>query len=316
MTKTYRTLLLGQALLTCLLLTLLMAPSALAQEEREYEDLALTGDGACTRCHDELEYVPVLSIAKTAHGTVADGRTPTCTSCHGSSTAHIDNPEGTSERPPVDRRFGLASDTPVHEQNSACLDCHQGGERIHWQGSAHDSNEVACASCHELHTQDDKVRNRQEQPEVCFACHKEQRMEVTRFSRHPIPEGKVICSDCHNAHGTAGPKLLTRDSVTDTCYQCHAEKRGPFIWNHQPVNEDCSNCHNPHGTNIAGMLKWRTPFLCQQCHEPDGGHRGAIPTLGSSSVPAAEARSCLNCHTNIHGGNSPTNNPAARSLRR
>lgn len=313
MTKHHRLplLLLGPALLACLLLTLFLAPAAFAQEEDEYDDLALTGDAVCTRCHDELDYVPVLSIAKTAHGTRADGRTPTCTSCHGESEAHLDDDQN-----PVDRLFGSASDTPPREQNGACLDCHQGGERIHWQGSTHDSNEVACASCHEVHTQHDKVRDRQEQAEVCFTCHKEQRVETQRFSRHPIPEGKVACSDCHNTHGTAGPKLLTRDTVTDTCYQCHAEKRGPFIWNHQPVNEDCSNCHNPHGTNIAGMLKWRTPFLCQQCHEPDGGHRGAIPTLGNTSVGAAEARSCLNCHTNIHGGNSPTDNSAARSLRR
>ena len=25
----------------------------------------------------------------------------------------------------------------------------------------------------------------------------------------------------------------------ETCYQCHAEKRGPFLWEHQPARDDC-----------------------------------------------------------------------------
>jgi len=55
---------------------------------------------------------------------------------------------------------------------------------------------------HQVHTQHDKVRDKQTQPEVCFACHKEQRAQVNRPSHHPIKEGKVACSDCHNPHGT------------------------------------------------------------------------------------------------------------------
>ena len=45
----------------------------------------------------------------------------------------------------------------------------------------------------------------------------------------------MTCSDCHNAHGSAGPMLMVRDSVNETCYTCHMEKRGPFVRNHQPV---------------------------------------------------------------------------------
>jgi DmsE family decaheme c-type cytochrome len=159
------------------------------------------------------------------------------------------------------------------------------------------------------------------QPEVCFACHKEQRVQVKRSSHHPIEEGKVGCSDCHNPHGTAGIRLLVRDNVVDTCYTCHMEKRGPFIFNHQPVTDDCTICHNPHGTNIANMLKSRPPFLCQQCHEPTS-HRGNIPGLlagtGSSAGTRGitQARACLNCHTNIHGGSNPLNNSESRSMRR
>lgn len=310
----------------------------------ERKDIVLRGDAVCTRCHDETESYPVLAIAKTRHGTMADARTPTCTSCHGESRRHVENVrrEGETGRPKPDRTFGgsLSSTprskrmdeylgpagkrntgTPVNERNGACLDCHQGGERLHWQGSAHDSRNVACTSCHQIHTQHDRVRDKFTQPDICFDCHKEQRAQTSRSSHHPIREGKVACSDCHNPHGTAGVKLLVRDNVVDTCYTCHMEKRGPFIFNHQPVTDDCTICHNPHGTNIASMLKSRPPFLCQQCHEPTS-HRGNIPGMlpgtgnAAGSRGLAQARSCLNCHTNIHGGNNPTNSPESRSLRR
>jgi len=125
----------------------------------------------------------------------------------------------------------------------------------------------------------------------------------------------VVCSDCHNPHGSAGPKLMARDTVHDTCYQCHAEKRGPFLWNHQPVTENCGYCHQPHGTTIANLLKWRAPFMCQQCHEPTS-HRGRIPIIGGGSTGEAMGRGCVNCHTNIHGGSNPTNNSASRTFRR
>lgn len=182
--------------------------------------------------------------------------------------------------------------------------------------------DVACTECHVIHTGHDKVREKKEQPEVCFNCHKQQRVQIEKASRHPIPEGKVTCSDCHNVHGSAGLKLVARDTINDTCFQCHAEKRGPFIWNHQPVTENCAHCHNPHGTTVAGLLKWRPPFLCQQCHEPSS-HRGNIPNVNwASSATTNEgrnitlARSCLNCHTNIHGGSNPLDLSHSRSLRR
>ena len=50
--------------------------------------LALKGDARCTACHDEADSPELLAIGKTRHGTVADSRTPTCTSCHGNSEAH------------------------------------------------------------------------------------------------------------------------------------------------------------------------------------------------------------------------------------
>jgi DmsE family decaheme c-type cytochrome len=285
------------------------------------KDLVLKGDAKCTRCHDESDSPKVLSIGKNKHGTVADGRTPTCTDCHGESDAHANNPGG-KQRPAPERMFTKNTKTSVQQRNGACLSCHEkDAKRSHWAGSIHESRDVACTSCHQIHTAHDKVRDKRTQPEVCFTCHKEQRAQINRVSRHPIPEGKMGCSDCHNPHGSAGPKLMKRDSVVETCYTCHMEKRGPFLWNHQPVTDDCTICHNPHGSNTTPLLKSRPPFLCQQCHEATS-HRGNIPGLNAlnSANPGTagitQARACLNCHTNIHGGSNPTNDSGSRSFRR
>ena len=153
-----------------------VAADASAQADKERaprKDLVLRGDANCTRCHDQGEEVPVLAIGQTKHGTVADGRTPTCTSCHGESETHANKPSGVKERPRPDRVFGKASTTPVAARNGACLTCHQGGKRIHWSQGAHARSDIACTSCHQVHTAHDKVRDKITQPEVCFTCHKE-----------------------------------------------------------------------------------------------------------------------------------------------
>ena len=301
---------------------LLSATAAQAQDTTR-KDVVLKGDAKCTRCHDESEEYPVLAIGKTRHGVRADSRTPSCTSCHGESERHANKPSDVKDRPHPDVVFRGKQVSDPEARNGACLTCHQkDARRSHWEGSTHASNDVACSACHQVHASHDKVRDKVTQPEVCFACHKEQRTQVMKPSHHPIPEGKMGCSDCHNPHGSVGPKLMKRDSVNDTCYTCHMEKRGPFVHVHEPVAEDCSNCHNPHGTTAENMLKARPPFLCHQCHTPHGaqvaqlaGHgqtsaQITATTSGKSGINYTMARGCVNCHTQIHGTNNPsTTNP-------
>ena len=100
-----------------------------AQAQTQRKDMVLKGDAACTRCHDETEEYPVLAIGKTKHGTIADGRTPTCTSCHGESDTHANKPADAVERPKPERMFGKRSSTPVALRNDTCLNCHQSDER-------------------------------------------------------------------------------------------------------------------------------------------------------------------------------------------
>lgn len=275
----------------------------------------------CLKCHEEQMEV----MKKTAHAVTADPRTPACTSCHGGSAQHLANPM--KNRP--DRAFKGKFAVTSAEASGVCLTCHQrDSKQALWDGSAHPGADVACSSCHKIHTDHDRVRVKATQSDVCFTCHKEQRAQMNRPSHHPLAEGKMSCADCHNVHGSAGPKLVKRDSTNDTCYTCHAEKRGPFVQSHEPVNDDCATCHNPHGSSVAGMLKARAPILCQQCHTPHvagavgavGGQSGVFPpavsgqgtsevnstSSGLNTVNIWQGRSCLNCHTQVHGTNNPT----------
>jgi DmsE family decaheme c-type cytochrome len=281
---------------------------------------SLNRDSVCTRCHDENESKPILSIYQTAHGNKADSRTPSCQSCHGESEKHLSSK---SEAPDIifgKKKVGSHAPNEAKDQNKACLTCHDKDQkRTHWEGGAHQVADVACTSCHEVHTAHDKVRDKKTQPEVCFACHQDQRAQISKFSHHPIGEGKVACSDCHNPHGSAAPKMLNKNTTTETCYTCHAEKRGPFLFEHQPATEDCTNCHTPHGSNITPLLKSRPPFMCDQCH--DGPHASKNPVAGNAAgiqggltgtapAPANPSaiytgRACMNCHSMIHGSNNP-----------
>jgi len=295
----------------------LLGPLGSARAEGE------VGAKLCVTCHDDDD---LPSMSRTAHGFAGDARAPDCISCHGPSTAH---PKKPADAHP-DRMFIRKLALPANERSAVCMSCHsKDPNRAHWAGSAHDNADVACNTCHKIHNNTDKVRNRATQAEVCYTCHKEQRSQMNRPSHHPVPEGKMVCSDCHNPHGSVGAKLVKRDSTNDTCYTCHAEKRGPFVHQHDPVVEDCSNCHTPHGSVVAGMLKARAPLLCQQCHTPHvaggigavGGQNGVPPVnsfaSGKNVVNLWQGRSCLNCHTQIHGSNNPsTTNPTPQLMTR
>ena len=175
------------------------------------------GAALCVTCHDSDD---LPDMSRSAHGFTADKRAPDCISCHGASDAHAHNrrPAGVSERPHPDRMFTKKSTTPANERSAACLACHnKDAKRALWAGSQHDAADIACNSCHKIHGNSDKVLSKATQTDVCYTCHKEQRTQMNRPSHHPVPEGKMSCSDCHNPHGSAGPKLVKRDSINDTC---------------------------------------------------------------------------------------------------
>ena len=284
------------------------------------------GTATCMMCHanaitePDRTYKAASEIYHNPMGVKGDSRTPMaqqgCESCHGPSEAHVMSspPEGKKTSPAI--VFTGPNASPVAKRNEVCIGCHQDATRMNWAGSKHQNNSVACVSCHTLHVAKDPVLVKATQAEKCFTCHAQQRAESFQYSRHPMREGKVACSDCHNPHGSIGPKLLKEATVNDTCYGCHAEKRGPMLWEHLPVRENCMNCHTPHGSNEPRLMKERAEFMCSSCHSATSNHSGgafgganALPghLQGTASFNSAlgNDRTCLNCHSQVHGSNSP-----------
>ena len=123
------------------------------------------------------------------------------------------------------------------------------------------------------------------------------------------------CTECHAPHGGPGPADLIAHTINEQCYQCHAEKRGPFLWEHAPVAENCLDCHSPHGSNHRDLLQARTPWLCQQCHMAPFHPSTALSGTGLPGEAANASllgRDCMNCHTQMHGSNHPSGSGLTR----
>jgi len=273
------------------------------------------GADTCLGCHDADSDTPAFTTAgifKTRHAHRGDARTPfgrgglQCEACHGPGARH----SGGGNKKLTINNFKAGSFLTVQERNQPCLGCHQDQRRSAWHVGAHDSHQLACTDCHKLHTDQDPVRAKGTQPEVCLTCHKQERADFQKPSTHPVRFGQMACSDCHNAHGSTSPAMLNKPTVNQTCTSCHAEKRGPLLWEHAPVAEDCTLCHTVHGSVRPALLTKSPPLLCQQCHAAAGHPSvartgGALPANGGAGAAFVVAGSCTNCHTQVHGSNHP-----------
>lgn len=297
------------AIVTALpLLTLPLVDSRGAEEKAP----GYGGTETCRACHaDRYE-----SFMRGSHGIKADPRTPAakqgCETCHGPGLAHVQ--AGGGKGVGGIKALSPSSKIPARERNAVCLTCHSGGNRALWHGSTHDRKNVSCTDCHSIHSGNPKNLAKPTAKEVCFQCHKDVKAQTERMSHHPIREGKLTCTDCHNPHGTVTEKLINAPSVNQLCYKCHAEKRGPFLWEHPAVTESCLNCHTPHGSSHEKLLLAKRPYLCQRCHS---GSRHPGTLYAESTAQAGQSvysalnnrvyyRACSNCHSQIHGSNSPS----------
>ncbi len=267
------------------------------------------GADSCLGCHSDAG---VTGIFRTKHARPDDPHGPfghdgmQCEACHGPGGAHV-KAGGGPLAGMID--FGPKAETPVPLQNAQCLGCHQSNAAHDWATSAHAASNVACASCHTLHAPKDPILTAASQVEVCTTCHQAQRTDLFKPSHHPLREGTMACTSCHSPHGSTAPAMLVKNTITETCTGCHAEYRGPFLWEHQPVAENCANCHDPHGSAQPALLKLRTPFLCQTCHE-GAGHPSIANTpkglAGSSPSAFLLNGGCVSCHSQVHGSNHPS----------
>ncbi|MDH4185240.1 MAG: DmsE family decaheme c-type cytochrome [Nitrospinota bacterium] len=292
----------------------------------------------CGKCHKDY----VEKWLPTKHGQIFtknpenEKQAMGCVTCHGDGERHMTDAKAKSEpgSAPVDKSLivRLGKDTPLSkaEQRAICMNCHFGGENMtHWMGSSHENANLSCLDCHQRRLASIQVKlvpQTRRQPEqmdiateVCINCHVQKRASMMRSSHMPLREGKITCVDCHEAHGGKGPANLRQASVNENCYSCHAEKRGPMLWEHPPVREYCGNCHDPHGSNYENLLKMKKPYLCESCHQanyhPSNIYSGGgldpeavNPTTGAAVAMAKQQvyRGCTNCHMQVHGSNHPS----------
>jgi DmsE family decaheme c-type cytochrome len=287
-------------------LATLMAPAALAQ--------ASAPTPICANCHEDSH----KSIALTHHGARNDAQGSQCQACHGDATAHLKDPMASK---PVNK---MAKGTPAAERDGVCMTCHAGNRHLaFWESGKHAKNEVSCTSCHNIHDKSKPLTvagftttSRPIEADTCGTCHKQVRNATNKPSHHPIIEGKVKCSDCHNPHGAITHAMLRHETVNQQCFSCHADKRGPFVFGHPPVEENCLSCHTPHGSAHGKLLNEKAPNLCQDCHVTGrhptsfygSGQGWNLPSGAANSAVSTRfiARGCLNCHNSIHGSNAPS----------
>ena len=253
----------------------------------------------CLECHDDVHGKYMETVHGRAFGLNPKGslEAANCEACHGPRSKH-------AEEPDQSLKFS------VEQYSAVCMQCHQGGERMHWKTSLHKTAEVGCVSCHTVMEKKSQsaLLAKTNQLELCSSCHKDVAAKMSRNSRHPVKEGKVDCSSCHNPHGAPGSGMLVKGNVNETCYSCHQEKRGPFLWEHAPARENCMTCHDPHGTNNKSLLVTQSATLCISCHQY-GGH---VNEYRYNRVSTPNGNGCVNCHISVHGSNHPSGTKLTR----
>jgi DmsE family decaheme c-type cytochrome len=264
------------------------------------QHLGAVAPGVCLRCHGGMRALQEIAGPHQIGGPNGFN----CTTCH--------DPHGQIRE---------------SSRKDLCLSCHNGAPTMAWHSSIHANNGVCCTDCHNPHPRS-KVLNELvnmdhyqvkrpkrlamsvQEPEACYKCHAKIYGLNAMPYHHPIKEGKMVCSDCHDPHGQYLDNLR-EETVNMVCYRCHAEKQGPFAFEHPPVTERCTICHEPHGTVAKDLLRKPVTFLCMQCH---AGHatnthgNPAADTTQSTRINAQRAffTDCTHCHAQVHGSDHAT----------
>ncbi len=260
------------------------------------------GSDTCKGCHEDV----YKATEQTPHYKMgfqpgAPGKGMNCEGCHGPGAAHVEG-GGDKSKIIVFEKLSMA------EANKRCLSCHAyGNEHANFSRSAHAANDIGCISCHSPHhAKTERALLVEKQPQLCYQCHTEVKAEFSRPYRHRVNQGLVQCIDCHNEHGGFLPKQLRASAAEDqVCFKCHTEKKGPFVYEHLPVEtEGCTSCHTPHGSTNPRLLRVsQVNLLCLQCHTLAMSNVPSQPPIGPAHNQSQKYQACTMCHAFIHGSN-------------
>ena len=250
--------------------TLLLAAISCSTVNRQVVDLPnvpgakYIGSSECEQCHDDI----YRGFQTADHSRLIAAGTNSinvgCESCHGPCSLHSDS--GGDVKPP----FSYTSGRPEPTSLSTLAG-------------------VPPARATET---------------VCYQCHNDVRGQFQLPSHHPVPEGRMKCTECHSPHkgsilAGGGTALLSQD---ENCLKCHPAQRGPYVFEHEAMREGCTTCHTAHGSVNAKMLTVRDSNLCLKCHfqQVQGG---AILIGGSDHTLRLQQGTCWSagCHEAVHG---------------
>ena len=274
------------------------------------------GSDACKTCHAPVfnqffrnpHYQSIASAKESPENTG-------CESCHGPGKAHIAAHGGKAT-------IVAFSEIGPEKTLDACLRCHsQTLSRANIRKSAHTQADVVCTNCHSIHNSKAPrfLLAKQEQRDLCYSCHSTVKAQFSMPFKHRVNEGSVQCTDCHNPHGAFAATwgMAVRSHMVDqkqgneeACLKCHADKRGPFVYEHASVRIDgCQTCHMPHGSTNPRMLTRPTIFtVCLECHNGAGTfgimNNGVFHLSPTHNLADPRYQNCTTCHVRIHGSNA------------
>ena len=249
--------------------------------------------GNCIDCHDEMRSI----LSGTAH-TISESQKNGgiyCINCHPGWENHLNDPSSENITNP--------SKVDPYKEFDICNKCHFGNSEIDFaHAGKHFQEGVNCSGCHTINTKNDRPEQLKKGSinATCNQCHSLEMASFSSISSHPIKSGGITCVDCHNYFSAVNNRSTT-DSENRTCYRCHSEKEGPFIFEHDATRyyglEDggCLNCHKAHGSPFQYLLKEPDIQMCQQCH--------IVPEHLTAHNGEFAGRDCLDCHIDIHGSN-------------
>jgi len=210
-----------------------------------------------------------------------------CEACHGPASEHIASGDVAAIRNP--RKMKPA------DRDTACLNCHETKiSKMGWRQTPHYQTGMACYDCHDPHKSTQPKLLVKPQKELCAKCHQDVQAKFNMLSHHPLNEGRITCVNCHDVHDGKNPLMGNTNTSQDRlCLKCHADKAGPFVFEHEAISQSfgdaCAECHQPHGSPNEKLLIVNGRGLCLRCHGADYlNHKGGVIV-------------CYNCHRAIHG---------------